>query len=135
MIDGKQALEPSRLKESLFRTPNPSGVGVAVPWDDTPSVQNTYRYHNYFWAKHMTTAEFPQYRCDFWVPFMSGSASDERLEYLHILQFALAASKTLRGRRQAPMRCVGITSPSKAFRRREANLATRLRGTNRPSSS
>jgi hypothetical protein len=72
MIDGKQALEPTRLKESLFRTPNPSGVGLPVPWDDTPSVQNTYRYHNYFWAKHMTTAEFPKYRCDFWVPFMSG---------------------------------------------------------------
>jgi hypothetical protein len=33
---------------------------------------NTFRYHNQFWAKHMTTAEFPQYHCNFWVPFMSG---------------------------------------------------------------
>ena len=26
MVDGKEALEPTRLKESLFRTPNPSSV-------------------------------------------------------------------------------------------------------------
>jgi hypothetical protein len=72
MINGKQALEPIRLKESLFRTANPTAVGLPVPWDDAPSAQHTYRYHNFFWAKHMTTAEFPQYGCDFWVPFMSG---------------------------------------------------------------
>jgi hypothetical protein len=35
-------------------------------------VPNTFRYHNLFWAKYMTTTEFPQYRCNFWVPFMSG---------------------------------------------------------------
>jgi hypothetical protein len=71
MIDGKQVLEPTRLKESLFRTADPASVSLPVPWSET-LVQNTYRYHNYFWARHMTTAEFPQYHCDFWVPLMSG---------------------------------------------------------------
>ena len=71
MIDGKQVLEPTRLKESLFRTADPTSVSLPVPWSET-HVQNTYRYHNYFWARHMTTAEFPQYDCDFWVPIMSG---------------------------------------------------------------
>jgi hypothetical protein len=71
MIDGKQVLEPIRLKESLFRTADASSVSLSVPWSETP-VPNTYRYHNYFWARHMTTAEFPQYHCDFWVPLMSG---------------------------------------------------------------
>jgi hypothetical protein len=72
MIDGKQVLEPTRVKESLFRTADPSSVGLPVPWSENPSVQNTYRYHNYFWARHITPAEFPQYRCDFWVTHMSG---------------------------------------------------------------
>jgi hypothetical protein len=72
MIDGKQALDATRLKESLFRTADPTSVSLPVPWSENPSVQNTYRYHNYFWARHMTTAEFPQYHCDFWVPLMSG---------------------------------------------------------------
>jgi hypothetical protein len=72
MIDGKQVLEPTRLKESLFRTADPTGVGLPVPWSENPSVPNTYRYHNFFWARHMTPAEFPQYHCDFWVPLMSG---------------------------------------------------------------
>jgi hypothetical protein len=71
MIDGKQVLEPTRLKESLFRTADPFRASLPVPWSET-AVQNTYRYHNYFWARHMTTAEFPQYRCNFWVPLMSG---------------------------------------------------------------
>jgi|ERR1700728_182654 hypothetical protein len=71
MIDGTQLLEPIRLKESLFRTADPASVSLPVPWSETP-VQNVYRYHNYFWARHMTTAEFPQYHCDFWVPLMSG---------------------------------------------------------------
>jgi hypothetical protein len=72
MIDGKQVLEPTRLKESLFRIADPASVSLPVPWSENPSVQNTYRYHNYFWARHMTPAEFPQYHCDFWVPLMSG---------------------------------------------------------------
>jgi hypothetical protein len=72
MIDGEQVLEPTRLKESLFRTADPTSVSLPVPWSENPSVQNTYRYHNYFWARRMTPAEFPQYHCDFWVPLMSG---------------------------------------------------------------
>jgi len=72
IIDGKQALDAARLKESLFRTADPTSMSLPVPWSENPSVQNTYRYHNYFWARHMTTAEFPQYHCDFWVPLMSG---------------------------------------------------------------
>jgi hypothetical protein len=71
-IDGKQVLEPTRLKESLFRTADPTNVSLPVPWSENPNVQNAYRYHNYFWARHMTPVEFPQYPCDFWVPLMSG---------------------------------------------------------------
>ena len=71
-VAGKQVLEPERLTESLFRTANPSVIGVAVSDVGKPAVPNTFRYHNFFWGKHMTPAEFPQYKCDFWVPFMSG---------------------------------------------------------------
>jgi len=71
-IHGMQVLEPTRLQESLFRTANPAALGVPVPDRGTPTVPNTFRYHNYFWAKYMTTTEFPQYRCNFWVSFMSG---------------------------------------------------------------
>ena len=72
VISHLQMLDPTRLQESLFRTANPATLGVPVPDTGTPAVPNTFRYHNQFWAKHMTTAEFPQYRCNFWVPFMSG---------------------------------------------------------------
>ena len=71
-INNAQVLDPTRLQESLFRTANPSTVGVTVPDRGTPVVVNTFRYHNLFWAKNMTTAEFPQYRCNFWISFMSG---------------------------------------------------------------
>jgi hypothetical protein len=72
VINHLQMLDPTRLQESLFRTANPSTLGVPVPDTGTPVVPNTFRYHNQFWAKYMTTTEFPQYRCNFWVPFMSG---------------------------------------------------------------
>ena len=71
-IGGRQVLEAARLRESLFRTPDPSGLGLPVPDLDAPAVGDTFRYHNLFWAKHMTPAEFPRYSCDFWIPFMSG---------------------------------------------------------------
>ena len=71
-INNAQVLDAARLQESLFRAANPSTLGVAVPDTGTPVAPNTFRYHNQFWAKHMTTAEFPQYHCNFWVPFMSG---------------------------------------------------------------
>ena len=72
VIDNIQVLDPRRLQESLFRTANAAALGVQVPDAGTPVVSKTFRYHNQFWGKHMTTAEFPQYRCNFWVPFMSG---------------------------------------------------------------
>jgi hypothetical protein len=72
VIDGRQALDPIRLQESLFRTANPSTLGLAVPDIGTPVVPNTFRYHNGFWAKHVTGAEFPQCGRDIWVAFMSG---------------------------------------------------------------
>jgi len=72
VINGKQVLDAARLRESLFRTANSSTLGVPVPDTAAPAVPNTFRYHNQFWGKYMTTAEFPQYRCNFWVPFMSG---------------------------------------------------------------
>jgi hypothetical protein len=72
VINNIQVLDPTRLRESLFRTASPSTLGVLVADTGTPVVPNTFRYRNLFWAKHMTTSEFPQYRCNFWVPFMSG---------------------------------------------------------------
>jgi len=72
MIDGKQLLDRNRLQESLFRTANPSTLGVPIPDSGKPPMENTFRYHNYFWAKYMTATEFPQYRCNFWVSFMTG---------------------------------------------------------------
>ncbi len=71
-INHAQVLDPTRLQESLFRNASPSTVGVSVPDRGTPVVPNTFRYHNFFWAKYMTTTEFPQYHCNFWVSFMSG---------------------------------------------------------------
>ncbi len=72
VINDAQVLDPGRLQETLFRTANAASLGVPVPDTGTPVVPNTIRYHNEFWAKHMTTEEFPQYRCSFWVSFMSG---------------------------------------------------------------
>ena len=72
LIDGKQVLDPVRLRESLFRSPNVSTTGIAIPDEGTPPASNTFRYHNYFWGKNMTSVEFPQYRCNFWTSFMSG---------------------------------------------------------------
>jgi hypothetical protein len=72
LIGGKQVLDPARLQESLFRDLNVSTTGIAIPDEGTPPAPNTFRYHNYFWGKNMTKTEFPQYRCNFWTPFMSG---------------------------------------------------------------
>jgi CubicO group peptidase (beta-lactamase class C family) len=72
VINNAQVLDPTRMQESLFRTADPSTLGLPVPDTGTPVVPKTFRYHNHFWAKYMTTSEFPQYRCNFWVPFMSG---------------------------------------------------------------
>jgi hypothetical protein len=50
VIHDTQVLDPTRLQESLFRTANPSTLGVPVPDTGTPVVPNTFRYHNQFWA-------------------------------------------------------------------------------------
>ena len=71
-IDGRQALDPARLAESLFRTAKPSTLGVAVPDVGKAAMPHTFRYHNLFWAKLMTAAEFPHLGRDVWAPFMSG---------------------------------------------------------------
>lgn len=71
-IDGRQVLDAARLQESLFRTPDPSTIGLSIPDSGQPIVRQTFRYHNYFWAKHMMTEEFAQYPCNFWVSFMTG---------------------------------------------------------------
>ncbi len=71
VINGSQILDPTRLQETLYR--NPSILGLPIPDTGTPSVPNTRRYNNSFWAKHVTQAAFPQYSCDFWVPYMSGA--------------------------------------------------------------
>ena len=75
MIAGNQVLDNVRLQESLFRASNPATIatlGLPVPDTGSPRVPNTFRYNNNFWVKHFTPAEFPQYSCDFWVPYMSG---------------------------------------------------------------
>jgi hypothetical protein len=85
VINGTQVLEANRLQEALFRTPNAEQVGVPVlgstrtsalgqPQLGTskPPSPNTRRYARGFWGKQMTTAEFPDYSCSFWVSFMVG---------------------------------------------------------------
>jgi len=67
-IAGVQLLELARLRESLFR--DPLSLGLPVP--DSGSMPNTLRYNNSTWAKRITQAEYPQFGCEFWVPYMSG---------------------------------------------------------------
>jgi len=69
-IDGKQVLDPDRVRESIFR--NPDSLGLPVPDQGNGTLTGSYHYNNAFWLKHMTPGEFHQYTCDFWVPFMSG---------------------------------------------------------------
>lgn len=85
VIDRAQVLEPTRLKEALFRAPNAADVGVPILGSsfasplgppqlgsNKPLTPNTRRYAHGFWGKYMTTAEFPQYSCNFWVSLMAG---------------------------------------------------------------
>jgi hypothetical protein len=84
-IHGVQVLERSRLKEALFRAPNPADAGVPILGSISasalgpaqlgsgkPAASDTRRYSHGFWGKHMTTSEFPQYSCNFWVSLMAG---------------------------------------------------------------
>jgi hypothetical protein len=85
VIDGAQMLEPARLKEALFRSPNAAETGVPVAGSSSTSAlgapqlgtskplsPSTRRYAHGFWGKHLTPAEFPNYSCDFWVSLMVG---------------------------------------------------------------
>ncbi|MFZ3264454.1 MAG: hypothetical protein WA172_10675 [Terriglobales bacterium] len=69
-IDGKQVLDPERLQETLLRKPD--SLGLTVSDQGRGSVNGSFHYHNAFWEKHITPAEFHQYACDFWIPYMSG---------------------------------------------------------------
>jgi len=85
VIDRSQVLEPTRLKEALFRAPNAADVGVPILGtsfasalgppqlgSNKPPTPNTRRYAHGFWGKYVTTSEFPQYSCNFWVSLMAG---------------------------------------------------------------
>jgi hypothetical protein len=85
VIDRAQVLEPNRLKEALFRAPNSVDVGVPILGasfasalgppqlgSKKPLTPNTRRYAHGFWGKNVTTSEFPQYSCSFWVSLMAG---------------------------------------------------------------
>ncbi|MFB3923984.1 MAG: hypothetical protein ACE145_19860 [Terriglobia bacterium] len=69
-VSGSQVLDSRMLAASLFQ--DPADLGMQVPDSHPRPVPNTYRYNNGFWAKRMAPVEFPQYACDFWVPYMSG---------------------------------------------------------------
>jgi Beta-lactamase len=83
-INGAQVLNPIRLNEALFRTkPNSPVPGVPIVGSSVASalgapvlghspVPNSRRYSHGFWGRYMSTAEFPQYSCSFWISFMSG---------------------------------------------------------------
>jgi hypothetical protein len=85
IIGGSQILEPTRLKEALFRVPYAGEVGVPILGTSSASAlgpsqlgsknappANTRRYAHGFWGKQVTPTEFPQYQCDFWVSLMAG---------------------------------------------------------------
>jgi hypothetical protein len=85
VVDRAQVLEPTRLKEALFRSTNAAEVGIPILGisgtsalgqpqlgREKPLTPNTRRYGRGFWGKQMTTAEFPGNVCSFWVSLMSG---------------------------------------------------------------
>ena len=83
-INGVQTLEPTRLKEALFRgTPNSTVSGVPIvnasaasalgaPVLGSKLVLNSRRYSHGFWGRYMSATEFPQYSCNFWISIMAG---------------------------------------------------------------
>lgn len=73
--NGIQILDPKRLRESLFRDPAKLGLPAVPDLEHVrggPEARGSLHYQNAFWAKHFTPEEFPQYNCDFWIPYMSG---------------------------------------------------------------
>jgi CubicO group peptidase (beta-lactamase class C family) len=84
-IGGTQVLELSRLREALFRSPNAPSTGVPILGSNPASIvgqpqmgtgkpanSDTRRYAHGFWGKYVTTSEFPEFPCSFWVSVMSG---------------------------------------------------------------
>lgn len=63
-IGGSQVLDADMLSDSMQQNPLDRGMMT------TDTV--TFSYNNGFWAKQVTPAEFSQFTCTFWVPFMSG---------------------------------------------------------------
>lgn len=61
---GTQVLHPALLNATMQKDPADRGV--------VTTSSAGFQYNNGFWAKQLTPAEFPQYSCSFWVPFMSG---------------------------------------------------------------
>jgi len=84
-IQGSQILEPSRLNEALFRTADAGAAGVPILGVSSGSAlgppklgsgsfvpENSRRYAHGFWGRHITAAEFPEYKCDAWISLMAG---------------------------------------------------------------
>jgi hypothetical protein len=68
LIGGKQVLDPARLQESLYR--NPSVLGLPVP-SESELPQPSY-YNHAFWGTQVTSANYPQFTCNFWISHMEG---------------------------------------------------------------
>ena len=66
VINNEQVLEPTRLRESLFRNPNVTGLNVSVANDIN------FFYKDSTWGKTMTPSQFPQYGCTFRIAYMVG---------------------------------------------------------------
>lgn len=62
--NGSQILNINMLADAMQDDPTDRGV-------DTTGGTG-FKYNNGFWAEDFTPAQFPQYTCTFWVPFMSG---------------------------------------------------------------
>ena len=62
--NGTQILQPDMLADSMQDDATDRGL-------DTTGGTG-FKYNNGFWAEDFTPAQFPQYSCTFWVPFMSG---------------------------------------------------------------
>jgi hypothetical protein len=63
-VAGEQLLDESMLADAMQKNPAERGL-------DTTGLE-TFKYQHAFWAKQITPAEFRQFKCSFWVPFMSG---------------------------------------------------------------
>ncbi|MFO7539944.1 MAG: hypothetical protein R6X32_18045, partial [Chloroflexota bacterium] len=63
VVGGTQLLHPQILADAMQKNPNDRGLTTA---------NQPFMYNNGFWAREFTPAQFPEYNCTFWTPFMSG---------------------------------------------------------------